>query len=276
MYKKLQGLLHVNHLFEASDNAYWDDPYISKNLLNSHLSAYLDSASRNFKFMDASIEFMKSIFEDLKVENICDFGCGPGLYCEAFSKMGLDVSGIDFSSRSIEYAKTSAQEKNFNIHYRNENYLEIQDESVFDFATLIYCDYGSLSKENRIKLLKNIHRSLKDGGHFLMDVFTVHKFMNIKPYKTVIEHDSKSFWYPKEHIEIAIAETYENFVALDKHVLISEASSKVIHRWYQYFTVEMLREEVVEAGFEVVSLYDDLKGSTLSQESDTLAILLKK
>ncbi len=36
---------------------------------------------------------------------IADFGCGPGLYITQFADKNADVTGIDFSERSIRYAK---------------------------------------------------------------------------------------------------------------------------------------------------------------------------
>ncbi|HOJ15222.1 MAG TPA: class I SAM-dependent methyltransferase, partial [Deltaproteobacteria bacterium] len=38
-------------------------------------------------------------------ERILDLGCGPGLYTKRLSDAGYDVTGMDYSRRSIAYAK---------------------------------------------------------------------------------------------------------------------------------------------------------------------------
>lgn len=265
-------MLQVKALFERSNNLYWDDPYISKNLLNAHLSEHLDSASRNFSFMKASIKFMNGILKDYDVQTICDYGCGPGLYTKKLSELGYTVTGIDFSKRSIDFAKTQDSQ----TQYRCENYLNTQDIALYDFASLIYCDYGSLSQKNRALLLKNIHRSLKQDGLFLLDVFSVNKFMCFQEEKSFILHEKESFWYEKEHLELFLKQSFENYITLKKTVVIAEEETKVINRWYQYFTKDMIEKECEEAGFEVLEIYCDVKGSPLETSSETMALLLQK
>lgn len=44
-------------------------------------------------------------------------------------------------------------------------------QETFDFITMIYCDYGALSTDDRKKLLRIIYQHLKPGGKLLLDVF---------------------------------------------------------------------------------------------------------
>ncbi len=46
-----------------------------------------------------------------------DIGCGPGIYAEKFARQGYYVTGIDFSKRSIDYAKNSALKQGLDISY---------------------------------------------------------------------------------------------------------------------------------------------------------------
>ncbi len=50
----------------------------------------------------------------------------------------------------------------------------------FDLATLIYCDYGALSTENRRLLMEKIYDSLRPGGKLILDVFTINKYNNFE------------------------------------------------------------------------------------------------
>jgi len=86
----------------------WNDDYISRKMLEFHLNEDCDLASRNKAFINKSLSWLISKFNITKSTNICDFGCGPGLYTTEFAKQGAIVTGIDLSKRSLDYAKTVA------------------------------------------------------------------------------------------------------------------------------------------------------------------------
>lgn len=69
---------------------------------------------------------------------------GPGLYAERFTAVGYMVTGIDFSGRSIGYARRSAQKAGLDIQYICQDYLTLDIGKLFDLSTMIYCDYGVL------------------------------------------------------------------------------------------------------------------------------------
>ena len=71
---------------------------------------------------------------------IADFGCGPGLYTTRLARKGADVTGIDFSMRSIEYARKTAREEGLTVRYVNEDYLEYETDERFDLVMMIMCD----------------------------------------------------------------------------------------------------------------------------------------
>lgn len=152
----LLNQLQVPSRFEQTDNVFWQDPYIAQKLLEIHLSSDTEGASRSFQFIDKSIDFIQRIAPKKSYQKVLDLGCGPGLYSERLARKGYTVTGIDFSENSIRYAKEQAKKLDYDIEYRYENYLELNDSNMYDLALLIYCDYGALAPENRSKLLFNI------------------------------------------------------------------------------------------------------------------------
>jgi len=83
----------------------WTDEHTSAKMLAFHLDASGDVASRNAAFIDRSVEWIVSRFSIDRGVRIADFGCGPGLYATRLARFGARVTGIDFSKRSIGYAK---------------------------------------------------------------------------------------------------------------------------------------------------------------------------
>ena len=111
--------------FAESSRAFWDDEHISKGMLDAHLNNDWDAATRKTDFVEKSINWINSLFPAKNYQKLLDLGCGPGIYAESFTRNGYITTGIDFSKRSIEYAKTKSLENNSNIEYIYQNYLDI-------------------------------------------------------------------------------------------------------------------------------------------------------
>lgn len=124
MFEKLEKINARPKPFEfytASD--LWTDEHTSKQMLACHLNEGIDLSSRNASFIDRSAEWITSRFKVGAGMKIADFGCGPGLYTTRLAKKQAAVTGIDFSKRSIRYAKQVAASQGLPIRYINQNYL---------------------------------------------------------------------------------------------------------------------------------------------------------
>ncbi len=119
--------------YTASD--LWTDEHTSKQMLSFHLNEEIDVSSRNAAFIDRSVEWITSHFSVSAGTKIADFGCGPGLYATMLAQKGADVTGIDFSKRSIQYAQEVATREKHSIQYVNQNYLEFETDGRFHLIT---------------------------------------------------------------------------------------------------------------------------------------------
>ena len=102
---------------------------------------------------------------------ICDFGCGPGLYTSRLARHGAQVTGVDFSPRSLRYAREQAEKEDLAIRYVHQNYLEFETEVRFDLVTMITCDFCALNPAQRAQMLDKWCRLLEPGGHVLLDAY---------------------------------------------------------------------------------------------------------
>ncbi len=125
-YEKLINTLTAPKLWERSEAAFWDDEHISEQMLAAHLDPNIDAASRKLETIEKSVEWLSNIIE--KNSKILNLGCGPGLYAKKLSDLGYDVTGVDYSHNSIEYAKNHDSK----TKYRYQNYLELTDKAAYD------------------------------------------------------------------------------------------------------------------------------------------------
>ncbi len=105
----------------------WTDEHTSMKMLEYHLNESVDLSSRNKDFIARSVKWIVSHFGIDVNTSIADFGCGPGLYTTTFAENNADVTGIDFSRGSIQYARKIADQKGLNITYYQQNYLEFEE-----------------------------------------------------------------------------------------------------------------------------------------------------
>ena len=126
-------------IYTKSMVEFWNDEYISEQMLKAHLDPEFDGASRKSDFIEKSVAWITEQIPPADYPLLLDIGCGPGIYAEMFTQKGYQVTGVDFSKRSIDYAQQSAFSKKLNISYMYQNYLEMDLSKSFDFCTMIYC-----------------------------------------------------------------------------------------------------------------------------------------
>ena len=278
MFKELENINKRPKPFEfytASD--LWTDEYTSKQMLTFHLDEGIDVSSRSAAFIDRSVDWMASHFNIGVGKKVADFGCGPGFYAERLAKKQADVTGIDFSTRSIHYAKEHAAKEGLSIRYINENYLEFETDDRFHFILMIMCDYCALSPAQRRKILAKFYASLETGGSVLLDVYSLNEFEQRKETAIYQSNLLNGFWSPDKYYGFLNTFKYEKEkVVLDKYTIIEANRTRTVYNWLQYFSPEMLEMEFEECGFTVGKLYSDVAGSPFDVGTKEFAVVAKK
>lgn len=278
MFQKLEEINTRPKPFEYyTAEELWTNEHTSKKMLAYHLDENINASSRNKKFIESSVNWIISNFGIDNTSSICDFGCGPGLYTTRFAEKGANVTGIDFSKRSIGYAKNVAQENGFEIDYVNQNYLLYDTEKRFDLITMIMCDYCALSPEQREKLLQKYYKLLKPNGSILLDVYTLAAY-NKREEQSVYEVNSlNGFWSPKKYYGFLNLFKYEEQkVILDKYTIVEDNRNRVVYNWLQYFSMESIKIEFEKNKLMIKNLYSDVSGSQYDSTSEEMAVVLKK
>jgi SAM-dependent methyltransferase len=278
---KINELLKLTEkpkLFERTEHIFWDDSHISKGMLEAHLDTSWDGASRLPSTIEASVKWLsESVFENKKMK-ILDLGCGPGLYASRLAKLGHAVTGIDFSKRSIEYAKNINSEEKLNIEYIYQNYTMIDYENEFDAIILIYCDLGALTNDERDILLKKIYKALKPGGKFVFDTFT-HEYRKKLDTKKIweIEKENEGFWSEKPYLALNQNFHYpEEDTYLDQIIVITDEELKVYRIFDHVYSKDTLNNLIEKFGFKNQVFYSDITGKEFKDDSDTIAVVVMK
>ena len=279
-YLNLDKLLRLQQKpepFTPGEPLFWNDPHISKQMLAAHLSQNTDLASRRQETIDATVRWLVDYLK-LKIgQTVLDLCCGPGLYATRLAQQGLQLTGVDYSQTSIEYATRAADEMGLPITYRYQDYLTITDTAQYDLALLIYGDYCPLNPEQRSQLLQNVLRALKPGGYFVLDVTTRagRAKWEQKNCWYVVE---SGFWKPGPHLVLEEGFDYpEQDIYLDQSIVIEADGRLTVYRnWFQDFDRDSITRELTRAGLRVDSLWNDLLGTPFSEGGDWIGVVAQK
>lgn len=263
-------------LYEPGTAKFWDDKHISKGMLAAHLDPVNEPASRNHQFIAKSVDWITGLLPPTEHPSLLDLGCGPGLYTERFADRGYQVTGIDFSTRSLEYARENAAKKQLDITYCYQNYLSIAYEEAFDVITLIYCDFSVFSDSDRKILLRKIYQALKPNGTFIVDVFSA---VTYEPGKESHDwfYNETGFWNEKPHLCLNSHYTYdETHTRCNQAVILTEHSVDCYNLWDHTFTIEELKYDLKEAGFRNTEVYGDVTGKKYLPDSEVICAVAVK
>ena len=263
--------------FTRGEPLFWDDPHISTQMLKVHLDPNIEAASRRPETIDRSVKWIIETLA-LKIhDRVLDLGCGPGLYASRFARAGLQVTGVDFSRNSIDYARRSASENNLNIDYRRQNYLELEEENLYDAVFLIFGDFCPLDPQQRSTLLGNIHRALRPEGRFVLDV-TTREHRRKHGNKNGWYALESGFWKPGPHLVLEEGFDYpEQSIWLDQFTTIEgDGKVSVYRNWFQDYTPETITAELMQSGFSVESLWGDLTGMPYASGSEWIGLIASK
>jgi cyclopropane fatty-acyl-phospholipid synthase-like methyltransferase len=278
MFDQLEAIYRRPRPFEFyTARELWTDEYTSAQMLAYHLDEEVDLASRSGAFIERSVEWIVSHLGVDEGRKIADFGCGPGLYTTLLARRGADVTGIDFSRRSIDHARETAAAEGLSIRYIHEDYLELELDARFDLIMMIMCDFCALGPEQRRTMLRKFRGLLAPGGAVLLDVYSLAAFAAREELSSCEMDLLDGFWSPRRYYGFLNTFKYDREkVVLDKYTLVEKARIRTIYNWLQYFSPESLERELNRCGLEVDERYADVAGATYNPEHTEFAVVARK
>jgi SAM-dependent methyltransferase len=245
--------------FEPSEAPFWDDPYISGELLRAHLDDADEWASRPYSTIVATIDRLVRDGIVSPGTRVLDLGCGPGRYAEVLASVGCHVTGVDMSPRSIAYARERAAQRRLDIEYRLQDVRTLDDVAGYDVVLQVYGELSTFSDPVRDALLATIRRALVPGAWLVFDVSTpVHRA------RVGAHHDwsvhAGGFWRGESHLVLADGFPYADDVWCDQYVVATDDSVTAYRMWFHDYVPATITPVLERAGFEVREMWEALEG----------------
>jgi SAM-dependent methyltransferase len=126
------------------------------------------------KVTDRQIEREVTFIEEsLGVERgsaLLDLACGTGRHAVELAARGYEMVGFDLSLAMLARAGDEAQDRGVKMNFVQGDMREMTFEEQFDAVFSWNTSFGYFEEEKNLAVVGRVHKSLKTGGMFLLDV----------------------------------------------------------------------------------------------------------
>ena len=254
----------------------WTDDHISGRMLAHHLDTATDIASRKAATIDGIVAWIDRAV-GLAGKKVLDLGCGPGLYATRMAKRGATLTEIDFSARSIAFARDMAAEAGLSVDYRHQDYLAGDLPGGQDLIVLIYGDLCALSPDQRRTLYGRVVQALRPGGVFICDVFSLAQYAERQEGVSYGRRFMGGFWAGGDYFGFLNTFLYDDLkLVLDRYLIVEAEGAREVFNWLQYFDPRQLAEELAAAGLATEAVVDALTGGPWEDGSRMFAVVARR
>ncbi len=201
---------------------------------------------------------------------ICDFGCGLGRHCIAFAQKGFEVTGVDRNSPYLEKAADKVRAANVDVELINADSRVFARPGAFDLAVNLYTSIGYYAKNaDNMKILENIHSSLRPGGKAVFEFFSREVFARAFQKRDWVQ-EGDSFLLEERVVNEDYSKINNRWVFFTPGESIEYQMSLWLYSGLQF------KQMLLDAGFKKVTLYGALDGRAYDQMARRLVAVAEK
>jgi SAM-dependent methyltransferase len=103
--------------------------------------------------------------------SVLDLCCGPGRHSLELARRGFSVTGVDRTKRYLEEGRRKAKKEGLGVQFVQKDMRKFLRPKAFDAAINLFTSFGFFEDQRDDELVvKNVFRSLKNGGVFVIDI----------------------------------------------------------------------------------------------------------
>ncbi len=200
-----------------------------------------------------------------------DLCCGVGRHSLELARRGFVVTGVDRTSQFLERANRQAEDEGLSVEFVHEDMRQFCRPDSFDAAINFFTSFGFFSNEENLRVLQNLHESLKPGGRLVMEM--VGKEILARTFQ---ERD----WFRSKDGETVLLEERKirdggRWVDVKWHLI--KGSERREGSWsLRLYSGEELEASLRRMGFNSVKLYGTVEGAPYDVNAKRLVAVAQK
>jgi SAM-dependent methyltransferase len=244
----------------------WYDGYFDEDYL--HLYASVLSEERDA----AEVETIVTVLALEPGAEILDLCCGQGRHTALLAQRGYRMTGLDLSDYLLEHARRRAKKLGVEVQFHHGDMREIPWAGRFDAVINMFTAFGYFEDEaENQRVLHGVHRALKPGGKFLMELMHRDRLVKIfqaKDWERL--EDGTIVWNQREFNAVTGFNT--------QRATMLRPDGQLHHRGHKLrvYTATELVAMLRQAGLEPVSVLDGADLTPFTMDARRMMILAEK
>ena len=210
---------------------------------------------------------------------LLDIACGAGDQSVEFAKQGIKVTAFDISERLIEAAQECAKSNEVSVNFFTGDMLKMSYENQFNAAVLLSHSFGFFNHDENIQVLKDTHKTLKEGGCLLLDLMNPYNIPRFMKTWTALEG---GYLLNEPHLLDAPAGVLRGrpatFIDTDNNRIVLMDEDALSNNDIRMYTALEIRAMLEEAGFTKIDFYgqNKLPRMQYSSGSERMVVVASK
>ncbi|MFN0049885.1 MAG: class I SAM-dependent methyltransferase [Cytophagales bacterium] len=212
--------------------------------------------------------FILNLVNKFRIESknkVLDLACGKGRHSIFLNSLGMDVTGVDLSENSIQFAKQFENERlKFEVHDMREPFAK----NSFDFVLNLFTSFGYFENdEDNLKTILAVVQNMKADGIFLIDFFNAHKIL-----ANLVSSEIKTI----DGIAFEIHKRIENGYIFKQIAFSDQGKDYSFTEKVQYFSRSDFEILFEKAGLEIVDCFGNYNLESFDEHNSERLILACK
>jgi len=196
-------------------------------------------------------------------DSVLDIACGTGNLISALRDMGKHVVGCDLSPQML----TVAGKRNPDVEFHQCNMTEIALDRSFDLAVCAFDSINYLLNESEVsKLFAVVHAHLANGGFWLFDVITPHKFL---------EHHGTVETKEIDGIKLTITRSYDEDRELG-YTVIDFGTGDIEHHVQKAYDDKTIAGLLEQNGLGILDTFANIEFAAPAKDAKRLIYVVRK
>jgi len=243
----------------------WWEEIFTDDFVRSMDRLRIEVVRREVQFIEESLAVQKGGI-------MLDLGCGAGQHAVELASRGYSVVGYDLSLTMLAQAADEAQERSQKLNLLQGDMREMAFEEMFDGVYSWGTSFGYFDGEKNLDVLRRVHRSLRQGGMFLMDIVNRDYIITRLPSLSWFEGDGCVC------MDDANFDSIMSRLNVKRTLMLDDGRTREIEFAIRLFSLHEIGKMLNDVGFRVVEVsgHPATAGVFMGPESPRLITLAER